>query len=627
MSHYPHPPPTPTASSPLLPGHGFPSGRDSSVSHSSEGSDERWSEYDRGPDSLPQAPERPFALNVPERSASPAPSLAGKDAFAHDPVHFPLISDPPDADDALHTPDPDNKRGEHDSGTIFTLRGLTNIGFLLVLAAGLMTLLYASFFLLHFLFPGFPIYSFYSRRRPSTQGGFGLGATNATGQVPLLSIVPPLIDAATPQSALTKASSPGDQWQLVFSDEFEVDGRTFWPGDDPYWEAVDLHYWGTNDLEWYDPKQAYTKGGYLHLTLDNADPINNHNMSYISGMTRRNKFCFTGGLIEVAVQLPGTNTKPGLWPAVWTMGNLGRAGFGASLDGMWPYTYDACDVGTLPNQTYPGTQTPLAATQNGDPQANGELSWLPGQRLSACTCPSEDHPGPQRSDGSYVGRAAPEIDIFEALANAGFGQVSQSAQWAPFNAEYKWQNTSANPIIPNPGVTSLNGYIGGSTQQTTSGLSTTDQDCYELEKGCFSVYGFEYDNSYITWIVNDTAVWTLEGVGMGADNQTEISARPVPQEPMYIIMNLGFSKNFAHNLDPSTLTFPTSMLVDWVRVYQPAGKTNYGCDPADFPTTAYIDRHMEAYTNANLTNWAAGPNKAYYGASQPKNKLVDTTCS
>lgn len=35
----------------------------------------------------------------------------------------------------------------------------------------------------------------------------------------------------------------GSEWQLVFSDEFNTDNRTFWPGDDPYWEAVDLHYW------------------------------------------------------------------------------------------------------------------------------------------------------------------------------------------------------------------------------------------------------------------------------------------------------------------------------------------------------------------------------------------------
>ena len=34
-----------------------------------------------------------------------------------------------------------------------------------------------------------------------------------------------------------------------------------------------------------------------------------------------------------------------------TNGNLGRAGYGASNDGVWPYSYNECDVGTLPNQT------------------------------------------------------------------------------------------------------------------------------------------------------------------------------------------------------------------------------------------------------------------------------------
>lgn len=41
------------------------------------------------------------------------------------------------------------------------------------------------------------------------------------------------------------------------------------------------------------------------------------------------------------------------------MGNLGRAGYGGSLDGTWPYTYDSCDVGTLPNQTLNGKAFPL----------------------------------------------------------------------------------------------------------------------------------------------------------------------------------------------------------------------------------------------------------------------------
>lgn len=53
-----------------------------------------------------------------------------------------------------------------------------------------------------------------------------------------------LIDLDTPQDAYTKPSwNGGSDMALVFSDEFNVPGRTFWPGDDPYWEAVDLHYW------------------------------------------------------------------------------------------------------------------------------------------------------------------------------------------------------------------------------------------------------------------------------------------------------------------------------------------------------------------------------------------------
>ena len=43
-----------------------------------------------------------------------------------------------------------------------------------------------------------------------------------------------------------------------------------------------------------------------------------------------------------------------LWPAFWLMGNLARPGYGGRTDGMWPYSYDTCDIGTLPNQTLNG---------------------------------------------------------------------------------------------------------------------------------------------------------------------------------------------------------------------------------------------------------------------------------
>lgn len=50
---------------------------------------------------------------------------------------------------------------------------------------------------------------------------------------------------------------------------------------------------------------------------------------------------------------------------------------------QWPYSYDSCDVGTLPNQTYPGQNKPLAATQNGDPMYGGVLVSHPPSSLVA----------------------------------------------------------------------------------------------------------------------------------------------------------------------------------------------------------------------------------------------------
>ena len=75
----------------------------------------------------------------------------------------------------------------------------------------------------------------------------------------------------------------------------------------------------------------------------------------------------------------------------------------------------------------------MAATINGDPGNGNVLSYLPGQRLSRCTCSNDTtHPGPKHSDGTFVGRAAPEIDMFEAQMKGTplVAQVSQSAQFA-----------------------------------------------------------------------------------------------------------------------------------------------------------------------------------------------------
>ena len=173
----------------------------------------------------------------------------------------------------------------------------------------------------------------FTRSPLSTFGAFNIGGLNASGQVPAFPGSPGLIDVDTPQEAYTRLNMDESKtMELVWSDEFNVDGRSFYPGDDPYWEAVDLNYWQTGNLEWYDPAAITTKDGALEITLSLK---RTHGLNYQGGkMSTWNKFCFTGGLIETAVSLPGANNVIGLWPAVWTMGNLGRAGFGASLEGM-----------------------------------------------------------------------------------------------------------------------------------------------------------------------------------------------------------------------------------------------------------------------------------------------------
>lgn len=90
---------------------------------------------------------------------------------------------------------------------------------------------------------GYPVISYHMRVRGS--GAFNLGGSNATGQIPEFIGNFGLIDQDTPQAAYKKTSQADGKTEmlLVFSDEFNTDGRSFYPGDDPYWEAVDLHYW------------------------------------------------------------------------------------------------------------------------------------------------------------------------------------------------------------------------------------------------------------------------------------------------------------------------------------------------------------------------------------------------
>jgi len=88
-------------------------------------------------------------------------------------------------------------------------------------------------------------------------------------------------------------------------------------------------------------------------------------------------------------------------------------------------------------------------------------------------------------------------------------------------------------------------------------------------------------------------------------------------------MNLGMSPGFS-NIDFENLPIPAHMSIEYIRVYQYPDSINYGCDPPNYPTSSYINRFIDAYTNPNMTTWSQPPELAGYGQPMPRNRLIDT---
>ncbi|QRG40952.1 hypothetical protein FDK38_005446 [Candidozyma auris] len=509
--------------------------------------------------------------------------------FGGYPAHqFPLHIDEKEPDDYLHNPDPiadaayDKNRFWYDLKHMDRRVGWGLVGFILLLVAAL-----AVFIVL-------PVVSFSGVTNPYrpevyevlTQYKYPLSSSIRTS----------LIDPDTPDDEYTRVNSKGEEWVLTFSDEFNAEGRTFYDGDDQFFQGVDIHYQATQDLEWYDPDAATTSNGTLHITLD---AYKNHNLFYRSAMLQSwNKLCFTQGLIVTSVNLPNYGHKMGLWPGLWTLGNLARPGYLASTEGLWPYTYDSCDAGITPNQSSPDG-----------------ISYLPGQRLNVCTCSGEDHPNPG------VGRGAPEIDIIEGSVDDTLktGVVSMSYQIAPYDVWYYPDYSFVE--IHNSEVCAMNTYTGGPLQQAVSGLVTLNSTWYErgVGAGKFQEYGYEYmndnDDGYITWYVGrgkENAAFTLHAWALSPNGN--VGFRRISKEPMSIVINLGISNSWAY-IDWPSLVFPSHMRVDYVRIYQPPDAISMTCDPEDYPTFDYIENHKAAYFNPNHTSWEMA------GFKMPKNKL------
>jgi hypothetical protein len=182
------------------------------------------------------------------------------------------------------------------------------------------------------------------------------------------------------------------------SDEFNVPNRTFTDGHDPVWTALDKSdddssSAGGGAQQFYNSSYVTTTAdGFLKISSvtgktnwNHFDPIKKKwkkaQANFKSGMMQSwEKFCFTGGIVEIDIILPGDPYIGGLWPAVWILGNLGRATYEASTNNIWPWSYDKC------NRTLQEAQS-----------------------ISACN--RQNHYGLN----PFQGRGATEIDLLEVM--------------------------------------------------------------------------------------------------------------------------------------------------------------------------------------------------------------------
>ena len=352
--------------------------------------------------------------------------------------------------------------------------------------------------------------------------------TNSTKPTPSPSHPPTVQPTPSPTYSPTILEDDvEDEFELVMSDEFNVEGRSFADGHDPKWTALDKNDYTNGALHYYSSDNVKTANGDLIITTeakhidfvgfnDTSGKDEVYTKKFKSAMIQSwNKFCFTGGIVEAEIQLPGKSDVGGLWPAFWLLGNIARHTYVGSTAHIWPWSSNECSPWT-------------------DKQ----------QRISGCM--KSEHYGLQSS----FGRGSPEIDIFEVMAgtvkaNEGIylrspvGQpfMSNSYQVAPGRAK----NRPGGGFWPGPGQwydglsggvnTSLNIAFYGDYNHFRGDPDSKDywSDAisynHQLQDSHFETkyrYRVEWElpdedeghDGYIRWFVNDRFVLQINGTGL-----------------------------------------------------------------------------------------------------------------
>eukprot|EP00614_Pseudopedinella_elastica_P019462 CAMPEP_0172653532 /NCGR_PEP_ID=MMETSP1068-20121228/243875_1 /TAXON_ID=35684 /ORGANISM="Pseudopedinella elastica, Strain CCMP716" /LENGTH=512 /DNA_ID=CAMNT_0013467967 /DNA_START=98 /DNA_END=1636 /DNA_ORIENTATION=- len=420
------------------------------------------------------------------------------------------------------------------------------------------------------------------------------------------------IDPATPLQSVSSSLNAAETFHLVFSDEFNEDGRTFSDGQDPKWKAVhqpmgDLQFYNSSP-EWVSTSQGSLRmkserkeAEWLAWSNEDAALVKNTRDFTSSMLEGWNRFCFTGGIIEARVRFSGGRVRT----SVALMGNLGRRGKQDSLDGVHPWSYDECPPGD-------------------DKKASKQAE---SQRFSACSFL------PALGMNRRQGRGAPSVTLIRTGAPGltdGPMPTSASASSGAFGHDLGF-GLHVAAVAPTSG-----GPVNESTPlelAPSSGESRSDQLLCDVDKRgwcqgeyrpfCLGAYRASYlaasspasspassqlggEGGFRTvrveWDQGSSLHWFIDGeFVMGIRDgplRRQLGGARVPLEPSYLLFALEGSQG------RSTLE------VDWVRVFQKEGSSSFvGCDPKAFPTAKYIASRADIYGD-----WA--PLTRHYASSK-----------
>jgi len=449
------------------------------------------------------------------------------------------------------------------------------------------------------------------------------------------SIPPSAVPSSSPTAIPTQVSR---EFELVFSDEFNTPGRSFGDGNDSRWTALDKNDYTNDALHYYSPNNVATnEEGQLVITSEAADTdvigfddvkredtrVTKH---FRSAMIQSwNKFCFTGGILEAEVILPGKPKVGGLWPAFWMLGNLARHTYVGSSEHIWPWSSTVCTSKSRDSQLVSG-------------------------------CANSVHYGMKKR----LGRGSPEVDVFEVQPGpikAQEGVFFYSSVGQPFMSA-SYQVAPGRPVNrPGPGTwpgpgqwyeglkggrnTSLNINFYGNYNHFRGDFDPARTDYWsdaisynrQLNASYFKnphIYRLEWEipsnetDGYLRWYLDSELVLSINGTGViAAGLGSEISS-----EPMYILLNTaiskqwGFPKKCPDNCPCKTydcnsvqwtetcgfsegfcdmMKAKPEFKVNWVRVYQdPTNELHkVGCSTPERPTRQFINAHEKLYKSVD----------------------------